>query len=411
MAILLINRDRDVRLSDMLPEIANKLIVLSWPELDDSSEFLYFELIPNLRNLTGYLELRVLQLHNEYKIDTIIAEDEFDLLRAARLREYLGIVGQTVQSAVVFRDKVLMKDHVRKQVKVPRYKRLESVITLYDFINKHHYPVVVKPVDKAGAQGVVVIRNEDELIVFSKNTKITNELMVEEFIDGDMYHVDAFIDDGRITMFSASKYMNGCLTFFETNAALGSYQLHCSDSMYERLNQFFSQVLLTLPTPPVAAYHLEVFHTKDDDLIFCEIASRIGGGYIIDNFKIQYGIDILSHLYRRQCNLDESVSFIKANNKLAGFLMFPTQQGTLLEIPDTIEFNCINRYEKLGEIGKDYSGPSYFGDRIAGIIVEIESQSTLPIKDKLIDIERWFSNRVKWDLNAANEPQPLKESI
>ncbi|MFH8716321.1 hypothetical protein ACH4GC_34220, partial [Streptomyces zaomyceticus] len=59
------------------------------------------------------VEREALRLHAEFGFDEIIALSEFDLLRAARLRDLLGLRGQNEESAIAFRDKLVMKDLLR----------------------------------------------------------------------------------------------------------------------------------------------------------------------------------------------------------------------------------------------------------------------------------------------------------
>jgi ATP-grasp domain len=408
MSILLINRDKGIKLSEILSEVKHELVVLSMYDLPDSDEFKYFEVIPNLRDLTYYLELKAIELHQEYYFKKVIAEDEFDLIRAARLREYFNIEGQTVESAVAFRDKVKMKDYLKGKVDLPEYQALTSASVLHDFVRNYGFPIVVKPRDKAGAQGVNIINNQEELYNFSK-TKWDYDLQIETFISGDMYHVDAVVEEGNITMLSVSKYINSCLSFFSKNNILGSYQIHPEAEMYKRLEDYFKKVLSFLPTPRVCAYHMEVFHTKEDKIILCEIASRIGGGYILDTFKQAYSVDVLSYLYRRWCDLPVDKPSPKNTNKLFGFLLIPPQDGVLLSIPEEIKYDWVLKYDKNGEVGKRYNNPSYFTDKIAGIM--IEGHSSQDVLDKLFYIENWYNNEVKWDLSLDKEPEKVLNNV
>ncbi len=73
------------------------------------------------------IETRALELHKQYKFDAVISISEEDILRAARIRELLGVginsssngyhAQQSVASATRFRDKVIMKDTIAAFVK------------------------------------------------------------------------------------------------------------------------------------------------------------------------------------------------------------------------------------------------------------------------------------------------------
>lgn len=62
-----------------------------------------------------------------YQFETIIASSEYDVLRAGKLRTMLGIKGQSYESGLLFRNKVLMKERLQSAgVRVPNFKKIET---------------------------------------------------------------------------------------------------------------------------------------------------------------------------------------------------------------------------------------------------------------------------------------------
>src|SRR6476660_7975676 len=57
----------------------------------------------------GLTEIRVLELAERFSFTHIFAQSEHDSLRAAELRGWLGLAGQSYDSALGYRDKVQMK--------------------------------------------------------------------------------------------------------------------------------------------------------------------------------------------------------------------------------------------------------------------------------------------------------------
>lgn len=392
MSILVINRDKGVLYSNILPEVKSELVVLSWHILPDSNKFQYFEHIPDLKMLNYYLEIKALELHKEYGFTAIIAENEYDLIRAGRLRDLLQIEGQTEASAIAFRDKVIMKNYLQGKVNLPNYRRLTSGSDLYSFIEEHGFPVVVKPTDGSAARGVVILHDYKELLEFSKTTS-KEDLMVETFVKGEMYHVDAFVEEGTVVFLSASRYINQCLNFFRENVVLGSYQFHPVEPMYKRLKAFFQEVLAMLPAPKIGVYHLEVFRTEGDQLIFCEVASRIGGGNIYDYFKHGYDIELDTLLYRKWSGLPVKIETDNPD-KVSGFLLFPPKKGVLLKQPEKVPFEWVIKYDKYGEIGREYNNPEYFSDRVAGMLVE--GATSKEVLQRLQLVLDWYEKELKW---------------
>lgn len=99
-------------------------------------KIVYFE---NYQN-SDLIEKEILSINNQFKINKIIVLAEVDILRAARARERLGINGQTVSSAMMYRNKHEMKYRVENAgLLSPRYCPVSNTIDLLNFIDKVGY--------------------------------------------------------------------------------------------------------------------------------------------------------------------------------------------------------------------------------------------------------------------------------
>ncbi|MGG2017550.1 ATP-grasp domain-containing protein [Bacillus sp. S10(2024)] len=400
MSVLIINNFSRARYSEMLPEIKNQLVVLSYCDLEDSDEFLYFERI-SYSQLSSYVVIRALELYERYQFESVIADDEYDLINAGLIREKLNIKGQTVESAIAFRDKVVMKDYLSKKLNVPPYRRLHSVKDLYEFIEQYSYPVIIKPIDQGASRGIYVLYNNEDLKDFSKISWETN-WEVEKFVEGEMYHIDALVEDGNIVTLSVSKYLNGCLAF-QDNQNLGSYQLHPNELMFDRLRELFKEVLENLPHPPVSVYHLEVFHTNKDEFFVCEIASRIGGGLISNLVLETYGIDLGVYWFRSICNLPNNEGEKEYIDTVKGFMYIPPRYGTLKSVPKDVDFPFVTSYKVVAKPLQKYDKASRSIDRICEVV--IEGTDSKDLENKLIQLSEWFADQIKWDIESNIETE------
>lgn len=400
MSILVINNYKDYNYSEILSERKSELVVLSSHELDDYKEFKYFEHIPNIVD-TSYTELRAVELHEKYNFSAVVAEFEFDLLLAGRIRTRLGIHGQSEESALAFRDKVVMKNYLAtSSLILPAYQRLITFRDVEKFIEIHEYPVVIKPVDSAASINVNIIHNKEDLIQFSKENW-QNNLMIEKFIEGDMFHIDALIENNNEVVLSVSKYVNGCLGYSKLQS-LGSFQLSPNDSMYIRLRNYFYQVLDKLPTPETSAYHLEVFYTEDDKLVFCEIASRVGGAFVTESVLQTYSVHLCDYWLRSISNITTPrPNGQEAPPFLSGWLLVPPQKGKLLSIPETVPFEWVTKYEKSGVLNKEYNNPSRSVDRIASFLLKDTSSEGL--RRKIEELDTWFRDNTIWEEESVKQ--------
>jgi hypothetical protein len=81
---------------------------------------------------------------------------------------------------------------------------------------------------------------------------------------------------------------------FQTNPYIAGYSLLPSNPLVERLSEFIESVINALgsdphPNPPTFPFHAEAWHTPDDEIVLCEIASR--GGTFDDNISEFLPID------------------------------------------------------------------------------------------------------------------------
>jgi formate-dependent phosphoribosylglycinamide formyltransferase (GAR transformylase) len=85
-----------------------------------------------------------------------------------------------------------------------------------------NYPLLVKPVDSFSGRGVSKVNNADELsaaIDSAVHSSRSAEIVVEEFVDGDLYSHSAFIQNGRIIF----------EVFADEFCTVYPYQVNCSN--------------------------------------------------------------------------------------------------------------------------------------------------------------------------------------
>jgi pyruvate carboxylase len=115
----------------------------------------------------GAIDADVLDLHARFGIDRIVAMGEDDVIRAARLRAALNLPGQSLESAVAYRDKVVMKALLRGAgIPVTPFRALGSPMDLIEFEREYPLPLFIKPVSSSGGTGVRALRTRAELRTF-----------------------------------------------------------------------------------------------------------------------------------------------------------------------------------------------------------------------------------------------------
>jgi len=393
MSILIFNRSSSnlFKFKEWLGDAEGKLVMLTQVDRPDLHTYDHAEFIESF-DKNGWTEIRAVELHEQFGFKTILLRSEYDIIRAARLREYLDIQGQGVESALAYRDKVLMKRLVREAgVKVADFHPINSPLDLYRFALDHGFPLVVKPVYGGGSRGVTVLSDMSELKAFL-TAGLEPGLMVEKFIRGSMYHVDGIARDGRVLFSCVSRYLYGCLAY-KSYESVGSIIVDPHGPVAQRLKMTVADIICALPGAHVLAFHAEFFYTEDGDILLCEIASRTGGGRIMETVETAYGISLPKVWVRLQCDLPEPIE--PRFQTSAGYLVVPPRAGRLAGLPESTPFPWVIDYNPTARQGQSLNNPISVGDNIATALIKGNTEES--VEARLVELNEWFFASVRWD--------------
>ena len=214
-------------------------------------------------------------VRDEGPFEHIIGFSEFLLDLAATLRERYGIPGPSREETSRFRDKTVMKEMLsRAGLRVPRWASCRTQEQTLAAADQFGYPVIVKPVRGAGSQGVRKVASAEELRALCAEQSL-DDYEVEEFIQGEILHVDGVLDAGGKPLFlCTSRYTSTCLDFERLNEPLGS--VFQTDPEVRGSCEDFAVRCLTALGLHSSAFHLELFDTGDE-LVFLEVGARVPG--------------------------------------------------------------------------------------------------------------------------------------
>ncbi|MFD4440991.1 acetyl-CoA carboxylase biotin carboxylase subunit family protein [Nocardia sp. NPDC058519] len=254
------------------------------------------------------------------RVDRLIALSEFTLGVAAQVREDLAIPGPTTAEVARYRDKVRMKQVLADAgIRVPRFVSCGSPDQVRAFADRYGFPVVLKPVDGAASIGVHKVADPAALDQVLASIDLSG-YEVEEFVDGTIYHVDGYADgEARIDFQVVSRYVNDCLSF-AGGAPLGSVVVQRSE-LRARIEEFTQRCIeaLALRTTP---FHLELFVTADDELVFLEVGGRVGGAEVPHLLNKLFGIN-LYEVWLRALAEQPVPSLVKVGDPSGGWLVVP----------------------------------------------------------------------------------------
>ena len=142
------------------------------------------------------------------KIDRIVALDDFDVEKAAALREHLRIPGMGDTTARYFRDKLAMRMRAQEMgIPVPEFIHVLNHDEINEFADKVQFPYMIKARMLAGAYGLKKVQSKEEM--WNRINHLGDEqsfFLMERFIPGNIYHVDSIIYEHEVRFAIASQY-------------------------------------------------------------------------------------------------------------------------------------------------------------------------------------------------------------
>jgi biotin carboxylase len=269
-----------------------KLKDADWPK--DAIEEMFFmgsdsNQPANLKNISK----GVAWLMRERKIDRLVALDDFDVEKAAYLREEFRIPGMGQTTARYFRDKLAMRVRAKENgVPVPAFANLFNDVELTHFANTVEYPCLVKPRGEASATGIKKVHSSDELWqhVHSLGEERVDYL-VEQFRPGDVYHVDSISHDGEIVFCQVSKYLSTPFEVAHGGGIFRSISLPYDHDEAHQLRRLTADVMHAFGMQ-FSASHTEYIRTSDGKFVFLETASRVGGAHLAEMVEAATGVSL-----------------------------------------------------------------------------------------------------------------------
>lgn len=226
-------------------------------------------------------------------IDRIVALDDYDVRLAADLREHMRIPGLGSSTARYFRDKLSMRLKAQEAgLAVPEFVHVLNYDRLNGYMQQVPPPWVLKPRFEAGAVGIKKAHAADEVWHW------VNELgdkqsfyLLERFVPGDVYHVDAIVSEGEIVFMQANKYGRPPLSVSHQGGVFISRKLP-DEAEETRILHALNREFLTSTGIVRGITHTEYIHGEDGQFYFLETAARVGGANLADMIFHASGINL-----------------------------------------------------------------------------------------------------------------------
>jgi biotin carboxylase len=268
---------------------AEKLRDADWPrESLDNSFYLPSEIA------LDDLVKAVTHLARTEKIDRIVALDEFDLEAAATLREHLRVPGMGLTTMRYFRDKLAMRMRALDGgVRVPDFVPIVNYDDIRYYLDHVAGPWVLKPRQQAAAIGIKKIHNAQELWpVLERLGDKQSSFLLEQFVPGDVYHVDSVVAENEVLFANVSKYGKPPMNVAQGGGVFTTFTVPRGSEEDSKLRQIHRDLIATLGLVRGVSHAEFIQAHADGHFYFLECAARVGGAYINEMVEAATGINL-----------------------------------------------------------------------------------------------------------------------
>src|SRR6266508_706739 len=281
---------------------ADSLAEADWPR--DAIDEIHT--VPRGADVATYWR-RVDAIARRHSLDRIAALDDFDVETAAMLREHLQVPGMGRTTASRFRDKLAMRMKAREiGMAVPEFTPVFTDETVNEWIARVPAPWVLKPRSSAAAIGIKKVADRAALwqALEAAGDQRSN-CVLEQFVRGDVYHVDSIVWDGDVVFAVAFKYGRPPMEIAHEGGIFITRRL-ADDSeegraLLERNRRLQAGLGLRRGVSHTEFIGREIRNGHEirnpqsairSDFVFLETSARVGGAFIVDTIDAATDINL-----------------------------------------------------------------------------------------------------------------------
>lgn len=336
-----------VPIIDLCHQYGCKVIAVSpkgnYPGLDIADEVLY-EDVKNFESILNFAKGK--------NIDAVFT-DQLDagVLSAAYVSEKIGVKTITYDTALKFTNKFLMRQCAKKAgVAVPQCVCVHSVDEAIEKSKEMKFPLMMKPVDSAASRGISKVENVNDIrekFLYAQQYSRTKKVILETFITGKEYVVEAFTKDfntqnlivGERTYFDIpGEFIPSTTLFRDANSADTALEIRLKQTNKHLVESFGL---------PFGITHAEYLYDENSDIIYLvEIAARGGGVFISsDLIPMACGVNAIDLLTKENLGIpyEDKIALTSA---ASAYLCYLCPEGIVTSLDGASQVEKIPGVEK-----------------------------------------------------------------
>ncbi|WP_214749402.1 ATP-grasp domain-containing protein [Exiguobacterium sp. s189] len=264
----------------------------------------YIKIIEVDTNNYKTVEETVQKLVDSDQVEGIMTTSEFYIPIVSRLCERFKFPSNTLEFVNICRNKIRTRKILTElRLPQPRYTVISKDEDLKEALHPFDFPVIVKPYNESGSNGVKLCSNLVEAINHcssllnithnSRGFELERKVLVEEFIGGEEYSVETFFDKSIEVIGVTKKFVIGEPYFVEKSHIYpAAIKEDVKNEIIGTVKHCLNHIGYTF-----GPAHVEV-KIRNNKCYIIEINPRLAGGMIPELIKQSEGVDTLrNYLY------------------------------------------------------------------------------------------------------------------
>lgn len=228
------------------------------------------------------------------QIDLIVPLDDFDLEKAATLREHLRVEGMGESATRFFRDKLAMRMRASESgILVPEFAHVLNYKRLGQYMERVSPPWLLKPRLEASATGIKRINTIEECwrAIEALGDRQSFHLL-ERFIPGDIYHVDSIVSGEKVIFAEVHRYGQPPLDVAHRGGIFTTTTLLRGSQDEQALLAQNERVLTSMGLLRGVSHTEFIKSHADGQFYFLETSARVGGAHIVELIEASTGLNL-----------------------------------------------------------------------------------------------------------------------
>jgi biotin carboxylase len=255
----------------------------------------------------------IANLAGQRPIDRITGLDEFDILTAAQAREHLQVSGISNSYGLRFRDKLRMRNLAcDRGIPHPEFTRVLNAVEINAYLDRAPGPWIVKPRTEVSAFGIRKCETREQVWEVLKGLDDRNtwrdhpsQFLIEQFIEGEVFHVDSIVTGGKVVAAGVSRYGTTPLNVSSKGGVYTSSTIEYGSSDRMKLERLNSALLEGFGYKKGVAHAEFLKSAETGEFYLLEVACRVGGAYTANVLEAACGFNLWREWAKLETETDD----------------------------------------------------------------------------------------------------------